>query len=68
MDGEWPALDNRVCSSDNLGRHICDEGTYCGNPKDFGISLADDGVYDDAQIMYGYVTFNDIFSSLLLVN
>lgn len=41
---------------------------FCGNPYDFGIPLEADGVKDNAQIFYGITSFENIFSSLLLIN
>jgi hypothetical protein len=35
----WPIVPNidRVCSTYKNGGFVCPEGTYCGNPADYGI-------------------------------
>jgi Ion transport protein len=46
----WPKskLYTRICSPTlNSGDYHCPAGTFCGSPLQYGISLKDDGVYDD---------------------
>ena len=70
----WPVdpheEEPRVCSQTGLGSYVCGEGLYCGNPTDFGISLEDDGVFDNPVINYGVTTFDNIgsaFTSVLVI-
>ena len=34
----------------SLNGYICPEGTYCGSPLQYGLSLEDDGVYQNEEI------------------
>lgn len=56
---------NRLCSSDGVGLFFCPANTYCGHPAQYGMTLDEDGVFDDAVINYGITTFNNIGKSLL---
>lgn len=44
--------------------HQCKENQFCGNPEEYGISLKNDGVYDNAGVTFGIATFDNIFKSL----
>ena len=50
----WPksTIFKRVCSPnvESGGQYQCPKGLYCGSPLQYGISLEDDGVYDDELI------------------
>lgn len=62
----WPKseLYTRVCSNEEWG-YKCEGGTFCGNPIDFGISLADDGVYSDSYIQFALPSFDNFFKSFI---
>jgi hypothetical protein len=43
----WKATpDFKLCSNNSIG-YQCPDGLHCGFPTDFGISLEDDGVYEN---------------------
>jgi hypothetical protein len=46
---------------------MCPEGTYCGHPLEYGISLENDGVYDDFQIGYSVINFDNIGKAMISV-
>ena len=45
----------------------CPNQMYCGNPSQFGISLNDDGAYNDPVDFYAISTFDNLGKSLLTV-
>ena len=48
-----------------MGEFTCPDGTYCGHPEKYGISLEEDGVNDDVFINYGITSFDNIGKALL---
>ena len=50
-----------------INGYICPEDTYCGSPLEYGLSLEDDGVYENAAIQFGWAGFSNIFDSILAV-
>jgi len=65
----WPELEGvtRVCSTGGGGDFTCPEGSFCGNPIEYGIDLLDDGIRSDAAIQYGISSFSDFGQALLAV-
>jgi hypothetical protein len=65
----WPKspLYTNVCSPNADGEYQCPEGLYCGSPHEYGISLEDDGVYDDPVIQFGICSFDNIAHAILAV-
>lgn len=66
----WPKSENeygRLCSRFSSGGNKCEEGSVCGNPIEFDISLEEDGVYTNANIRYGLASFDNFFQALLAV-
>jgi hypothetical protein len=49
------------------GHFTCKDGHICGFPGDFGISLEDDGVYNNKAINYGVTNFDNLGSALFSV-
>jgi len=45
----------------------CAEGTYCGNPSEYGIGLEHENVTDSALINYGITTFDNIVVAMLTI-
>ena len=48
----WPKSDEYtfVCSKVPNDTYSCPSGMFCGNPREYGISLENDGVYTDETI------------------
>ena len=67
----WPKSNifKRVCSPniESGGQYQCPKGLYCGSPIQYGISLEDDGVYDDELIQYGVGNFDNIAQAFIAV-
>jgi len=57
----------KVCSESMMGNFLCPDQMTCGNPQDYGIPLAKDGVYNDSAINYGISGFDNLGQSLLTV-
>ena len=51
----------------NPNNDLCSEGTYCGSPVDYGLSLEDDGLYENGALQYGISYFDNIGNSALAV-
>lgn len=62
----WPKSPDhdRVCSKAD-GGFKCPDHLWCGSPLDVGISLNDDGVYDDVHIQYGISSFDNFGQAVL---
>jgi hypothetical protein len=60
----WPIAEDleRTCSSTGF---ICPSGTFCGHPRDYGISLEDDKVWERAFIQYGVSSYDNFGQALL---
>jgi Ion transport protein len=65
----WPIsnIHVRVCSPSNKGDNNCPSDMWCGSPIQYGISLKDDGVFNDPIPFYGINTFDNIGSAILSV-
>jgi hypothetical protein len=65
----WPKseIHSRVCSYFNDGAYECPTGLYCGSPLQYGISLYDDGFYEDRLTDYGINAFDNFGQSILSV-
>lgn len=63
----WPKseIHTRVCSYFNDGAYKCPNGLYCGSPLQYGISLQDDGFYEDLLTDYGINAFDNFGQALL---
>eukprot|EP00347_Sterkiella_histriomuscorum_P013804 403363301 len=63
----WPKSPDftRVCSKASDGGYHCPEYLWCGSPLDVGISLEDDGVYNDNQIQFGISSFDNFGQAVL---
>ena len=44
-----------------------ENGTFCGNPTQYGISLEDDGVRQNPTIIYGITNFNNLFEAMITI-
>ena len=60
--------DDKPCTKNGLGLHKCDPKYYCGNPFEYGIPLENEDIVNNEVIFYGITTYNNMFSSMLLVN
>lgn len=49
----------RLCSNFSTGGHKCLSNQVCGNPTDADISLREDGVYNNPDIMFGLASFDN---------
>lgn len=56
-----------MCSYYNDGAYKCPKGLYCGSPLQYGISLQDDGFYEDSLTDYGINAFDNFGQALLSV-
>jgi hypothetical protein len=65
----WPmdSTQTTICSPDGSGEYICNPGTWCGSPVDYGISLDTDNVFSNSNINFGIGTFDNIGKSLILL-
>jgi hypothetical protein len=68
--GQWPLVetDGRICSLTGKGKHQCETGTYCGNLYDYDIPISLDDTINNENILFGIPSFNNIGTSLLLIN
>ncbi len=64
----WAMSDDlSICSPDGGGAFVCPSGQWCGHPHEFNIALADEGVYDRAEINYSIATFDNFMKALFTV-
>lgn len=66
----WPKSTEypNVCSPPGSGgNYNCPSTMTCGSPIDYGISLADDGVYNDPIGLYGISVFDNFGFAFLSV-
>lgn len=65
----WPISPDhpRVCSATGRGGYMCPAGLTCGSPGQYGISLEDDGVYNDVRVNYGIASYDNFGEALLAV-
>jgi len=64
---EMDPNDDRPCSINGLGR-LCSSNMTCGNPFDKGMSLENEGIEENSNIFNGVISFNNLGTSLLLIN
>jgi len=46
---------------------LCPEGTYCGSPIDYGLSLSDEGIAVNSSMQFGYGTFDNLLQAVFAV-
>lgn len=65
----WPKspIYTRICTKNGIGDYQCPAGLYCGSPIEYGISLQDDGVYQDELVNYGIATFDNFGQAFIAV-
>ena len=64
VNGRWDLAENVMKSL--CGTWKCPEGSYCGNPSDYGIE-ADVNEYDVIEFNFGITNFDNIIYSMLSV-
>jgi hypothetical protein len=50
-----------------MGGYQCPEGLFCGSPLSYGISLEQDGVYNDKKIQYGINAFDNFGKAVIVL-
>ena len=43
-----PISGNKLCSNNSQGLYSCPAGEWCGSPADGGLTLEEDGVFDNS--------------------
>ena len=68
INGTWE-IDRsikRMCTVQGYGDFICPEDRYCGNPDIYDLSLKSENYSEMSETYYGEISFDDIFSAMLL--
>jgi hypothetical protein len=57
----------RPCTKDGSGIFVCPADRFCGNPLEYGITLEEEKVFNQAEIFYGIVTFDNIGIGMITI-